>query len=273
MKQVVVTGSFDNIRSNLVRFLQEASKLGALTVILWTDEEIFRLTGKKPKFPFAERMYVLQSIRYIQSVKTSVSRLRPDELPFADDVDPDIWVVDEGSDSDEKRLYCASFGIGYHVIRNVELLGWPDSMDSHVTPGENKKKVIVTGCYDWLHSGHIRFFEEASQYGSLYVAVGNDANLRLLKGAYHPQFPQDERRYMVQSIRYVYQALITSGSGWMDAEPEIALVQPDIYIVNEDGDKPEKRSFCQERGIEYVVLRRVPKQGLPRRESSDLRGF
>jgi glycerol-3-phosphate cytidylyltransferase-like family protein len=107
----------------------------------------------------------------------------------------------------------------------------------------------------------------------LYVAVGNDANLRLLKGAYHPQFPQDERRYMVQSTRYVYQALITSGSGWMDAEPEIALVQPDIYIVNEDGDKPEKRSFCQERGIEYVVLRRVPKQGLPRRESSDLRGF
>jgi hypothetical protein len=59
----------------------------------------------------------------------------------------------------------------------------------------------------------------------------------------------------------------------MDAEPEIALVNPDLYAVNEDGDKPEKQAFCLEHGIEYVVLRRAPKEGLPRRQSTDLRGF
>ena len=26
-----------------------------------------------------------------------------------------------------------------------------------------RKKVIVTGCYDWLHTGHVRFFEEVFQ--------------------------------------------------------------------------------------------------------------
>ena len=78
---------------------------------------------------------------------------------------------------------------------------------------------------------------------------------------------------MVQSIRYVKQALVSSGQGWMDAEPEIALIKPDIYAVNEDGDKPEKQAFCQEHGLDYVVLKRLPKEGLPRRKSTALRGF
>jgi glycerol-3-phosphate cytidylyltransferase-like family protein len=86
-------------------------------------------------------------------------------------------------------------------------------------------------------------------------------------------FSQDERRYMVQSVRYVKQALISTGQGWMDAEPEIAMIKPDMYAVNEDGDKPEKREFCQAHDIQYVVLKRTPKEGLPRRQSTDLRGF
>jgi hypothetical protein len=43
--------------------------------------------------------------------------------------------------------------------------------------------------------------------------------------------------------------------------------------VNEDGDVPEKRAFCKEHGIEYVVLKRTPKEGLPERLSTNLRGF
>jgi hypothetical protein len=44
-------------------------------------------------------------------------------------------------------------------------------------------------------------------------------------------------------------------------------------VVNEDGDQPEKRAFCRARGIEYVVLERKPKDGLPGRQSTDLRGY
>ena len=42
---------------------------------------------------------------------------------------------------------------------------------------------------------------------------------------------------MVGSIRYVKQALISSGEGWLDADPEIRRLKPDIYAVNEDGDQ------------------------------------
>ena len=67
--------------------------------------------------------------------------------------------------------------------------------------------------------------------------------------------------------------LISSGMGWMDAEPEFVKIKPDIYAVNEDGDKPEKGEFCERYGIEYKVLKRTPKAGLPRRMSTQLRGF
>jgi cytidyltransferase-like protein len=131
----------------------------------------------------------------------------------------------------------------------------------------------VTGCYDWVHSGHVRFFEEVSAYGDLYVVLGHDANLRLLKGPGHPLFPQDERRYVVGSIRYVTQALVATGHGWLDAEPEIQRLKPHIYAVNEDGDKGGKREYCAKAGLEYLVLKRTPAPGLPARTSTDLRGF
>jgi cytidyltransferase-like protein len=133
--------------------------------------------------------------------------------------------------------------------------------------------VVVTGCFDWLHSGHIRFFLDAAAYGDLYVVVGSDENVRLLKGAGHPLRPQEERRYMVQSLSSVHRALISSGSGWMDAEPEIEAIAPDIYLVNEDGDQPEKRGFCRAHGLDYVVLQRRPHRDLPRRTSTALRGY
>jgi cytidyltransferase-like protein len=144
---------------------------------------------------------------------------------------------------------------------------------SFVARPSSRKKVVVTGCYDWFHSGHVRFFEEVSALGDLYVVLGHDENVRLLKGEGHPLLPQEERRYVVQACRYVTQAQISTGHGWMDAEPEIARIEPDIYAVNEDGDKPEKRAFCAEHGLEYVVLQRAPRPGLPKRASTDLRGF
>ena len=78
---------------------------------------------------------------------------------------------------------------------------------------------------------------------------------------------------MVGSIRYVQEAWIATGDGWLDAEPEIQRIRPDIYAVNEDGDRPEKREYCRAHGIDYRVLKRLPKDGLPRRQSTDLRGF
>ena len=267
----IVSGSFDDLRSRDIRFLEEASRLGALTVVLWPDEAIQAMQGKRPKFPLAERIYLLNAIRYVGQAIVAPVEVSPDTLPLDNLPAPACWVVTEGDDTPAKRAFCQSHGVDYHMVRQAELQGFPALHLSEHSSGH--PKVIVTGCYDWFHSGHVRFFEEASRYGDLYVVVGNDVNVHFLKGEGHPLFPQDERRYIVQSCRFVHQALITSGMGWMDAEPEIDRIKPDIYIVNEDGDRLEKREFCQQRGIQYVVLKRAPKPGLAPRQSTDLRGF
>ena len=93
-----------------------------------------------------------------------------------------------------------------------------------------QKKVLVTGCYDWFHSGHVRFFEEASALGDLYVIVGHDANIRLLKGEGHPLLPEAERVYMVGAVRFVHHAAISTGHGWLDAEPEIERFSPTFIL-------------------------------------------
>ena len=67
-KQVIVSGAFDDIRSRHIRFLEEASKPGELTVLVWTDGAIEQFHGKPPKFPLAERMYFLNAIRGVGQV-------------------------------------------------------------------------------------------------------------------------------------------------------------------------------------------------------------
>ncbi len=270
---VLVSGSFDDLRSRHVRFLDEASKLGNVHVLLWSDDWVQRSSGKPPKFPCVERQYFLEALRFIHQVTPiDEAGLERIVMDVAQNQENSLWVSGEGLENRDVQEVRARNRIGYHVIPEQQMQGFPHAVRNQNNTGTGKK-VVVTGCYDWLHSGHIRFFEEVSQLGRLYVIVGNDENVRLLKGPGHPLFSQDERRYMVASVKYVSQALITSGVGWMDAEPEIHLIQPDMYAVNEDGDKPEKRAFCEAYGIEYVVLKRLPGAGLPRRESTLLRGF
>ncbi len=271
---IAVTGAFDDVKSRDLRFLDAASAGGALHVVLWDDATIAHRTGRPPKFPLAERRYVLESLRFVSGVQVPEGGVEPDELPAnLPGFRPGGWTVPEADDTPARRAFCAGHGLAYRVVRDAELAGFPPAEPLDIATAPGRKRVVVTGCYDWFHSGHVRFFEEVSELGDLYVVAGHDANIRLLKGEGHPLFPAEERRYVVGAIRFVKQALISSGTGWMDAEPEIARIQPHRYAVNEDGDKPEKRAFCEKHGLEYVVLKRTPKPGLPRRQSTDLRGF
>eukprot|EP01083_Nonionella_stella_P219258 785580_1 len=135
---------------------------------------------------------------------------------------------------------------------------------------KKRKKVVVSGCYDLLHSGHIKFFEEASKLGDLYVCVGRDANIEALKH-HKPMFPEQERLYMVQSIEHVYHARLSTGSGDTDFEPDLDEIKPDIFYVNEDGDREGKRIIVEKRNIEYFVAKRLPQQGLKKRSSTQLK--
>ena len=132
------------------------------------------------------------------------------------------------------------------------------------------KKVFVTGCFDLLHSGHIAFLEQAASFVDLYVCIGSDKTVYELKGRY-PIITQDERRYMIQALKCVKACRINKGSGIIDFDQEIKIIQPDIFVVNEDGNTPAKAALCKSNGIEYKVLERIPSAGLPARSTTSLR--
>lgn len=134
----------------------------------------------------------------------------------------------------------------------------------------SRPKVLVSGCYDLLHAGHITFFETASQYGDVYVCVGADENVRRLKN-HATKFTQEERVYMVGACRYVTHARVSSGSGMLDFEPDMAEIKPDYFVVNEDGVTDSKRALCEKHGVKLVVLPRTPKPGLPARSSTEVK--
>lgn len=132
-------------------------------------------------------------------------------------------------------------------------------------------KVFVSGCYDMLHSGHVAFFKQASRFGDLYVGIGSDKTIEELKHR-KTVYSEKERLYMVKAIRYVTDAFINTGSGMLDFIEVMDQIKPDVFVVNSDGGSDIKRQLCESQGIRYVVLDRIPDDGLQARSTTALRG-
>jgi cytidyltransferase-like protein len=135
---------------------------------------------------------------------------------------------------------------------------------------EKRKKVFVTGCFDMLHSGHVAFLIEAALHGDVYVGIGSDETVGKLKGRF-PIKNQDERKYMLESLRCVTRCTVNSGSGIMDFVDNEDVLSADILFVNEDGHSPEKEEFCRKHNLQYVISKRIPHVGLPSRSTTALR--
>ncbi len=131
-------------------------------------------------------------------------------------------------------------------------------------------KVFVSGCFDVLHSGHIAFLEEAASYGDVYVSLGSDKTIMELKNR-STMYTEQERKYMLESIRFVKKVYIGPGSGKLDFAPLLDEVQPDIFFVNADGSSDEKKAYIESRGIRYVTSSRIPHAGLPERSTTSIR--
>ena len=131
-------------------------------------------------------------------------------------------------------------------------------------------KVLVSGCFDMLHSGHIAFLQEAATYGDLYVALGSDRTVFELKRRITVN-SDEERLYMIKALAAVEDAFVSRGSGTLDFQDEARELKPDYFVVNKDGHTEEKQRFIESIGAEYVVLDRTPHADLTPRSTTSLR--
>lgn len=132
------------------------------------------------------------------------------------------------------------------------------------------RKVLVSGCFDMMHSGHIAFLKTAAEYGQVYACIGSDETVFSLKGRY-PVVNQSERKYCLDALDAVFEARVSRGDGHLDFLPELLEIKPNVFVVNADGDSQAKRALMADRGIEYVVLDRIPANNLPPRSTTALR--
>ena len=76
---------------------------------------------------------------------------------------------------------------------------------------------------------------------------------------------------MVSALVCVHAVYIDKGMGKLDFLDELEQISPDIFVVNEDGPDLAKQELFEGKGIEYVVLKRAPTEGLPVRSTTAIR--
>jgi rfaE bifunctional protein nucleotidyltransferase chain/domain len=114
--------------------------------------------------------------------------------------------------------------------------------------------VAAGGCFDVLHTGHVRLLEEARQLGDhLVVCLNGDDSVRRLKGPGRPLNVAEDRATVLRSMACV-DAVIVFGE---DTPCEVLRVlRPDLFVKGadyQDVDLDERRVLA-EWGGEVVLL-------------------
>jgi rfaE bifunctional protein nucleotidyltransferase chain/domain len=126
-----------------------------------------------------------------------------------------------------------------------------------------KRIVMVTGCFDILHTGHLIFLNDAKKYGDiLVVALGNDKVVRKLKGRGRPIISEKLRSRMLAGLELVDYVVICREKliDWnIDHSRLVEILKPDIYVVPMTDKKlAKKRTMVERAGGKLIACRRLP---------------
>ncbi|RLI89404.1 MAG: FAD synthase [Archaeoglobales archaeon] len=113
-------------------------------------------------------------------------------------------------------------------------------------------RVVATGTFDIIHPGHIRFLKEAKKLGDeLIVIVAREKNVRHKP---KPIIPEEQRRRVVEGIKYVDKAILGDEH---DMFKPIMELKPDIIVLGHDQHFNEKwlEEELKKRGLNTRVVR------------------
>lgn len=127
---------------------------------------------------------------------------------------------------------------------------------AHRRRGE--RVVFTSGCFDLLHVGHLRAFEQARALGDvLVVGVNRDRRVRELKGSHRPIVPESQRAEVVAGLAVVdYVTLFDE-----DTPVELILeLAPDVVCKGGEyrGANPPEKTAIESLGGRFALLRQIP---------------
>ncbi len=99
-----------------------------------------------------------------------------------------------------------------------------------------KGKVLVGGCFDVIHIGHIQFLKRAKSFGDcLIVLLESDENIKRLKGESRPIHTFTERKMILESLKFVDKVIAVPKITDNEIYNKLVLkIKPDIITINED---------------------------------------
>ena len=119
----------------------------------------------------------------------------------------------------------------------------------------NGQRVVFTnGCFDLLHPGHIRGFEQARALGDvLIVGLNSDSSVRQLKGPTRPVIPERERAEILAALESVDAVVIFDE---LTPREVISRLLPDVLVKGGDwpGDQIVGREEVEAAGGRVVSI-------------------
>ncbi len=93
--------------------------------------------------------------------------------------------------------------------------------------------VLVGGCFDVLHPGHIVFLEKAKKAGdNLIVLLESDQKVKVLKGPGRPVHTQEERAQVLSALSFVdYIIMLPFMKSDQEYDHLIAQIKPDLIAA------------------------------------------
>lgn len=123
-----------------------------------------------------------------------------------------------------------------------------------------KKIVLVGGCFDVLHYGHIKFLEQAKTHGdALVVLLESDEKVRAMKGDKRPIHTQKQRKSMLRSLICVDEIVMLPATTTDTYYKElIDGMKPSVVAVTEgDPILEKKRTQAATIGARLVVIPKI----------------
>lgn len=109
-------------------------------------------------------------------------------------------------------------------------------------------KILATGTFDILHTGHLDYLEEAKSLGDyLVVHVESDQAVKRHKGSGRPVNNEKERRRIIDSLSTVNETILADGE--LQSEKILKQIQPDVLVI-----APKKSFDLKKKEVEFKKI-------------------
>lgn len=120
--------------------------------------------------------------------------------------------------------------------------------------------VLVGGCFDLIHYGHIAFLKAAKSHGDyLIVALESDESVRKMKGELRPIHSQSQRQEMLESLKFVDEVIpLPPMHGDPDYFDFVTKINPSVIAITEGDPVTEKKQKQADLiGAKLVVIPKI----------------